>query len=138
MTTMSATSEQFLVPEGHAKIAQRFNVGTPVHRAPVPKGRPKGLSTSVVPSGLNHFRTLIPRLKPWAIFACPSGTRKFIGSVVHSCRLNPSDIGHSCARQCWIIQRSLGQKLRGPGDFLGSLRTRMSVLRYSTRFFRHH
>src|ERR1041385_224433 len=81
------------IPEGHAKIAQRFNVGTSVQSARVPKGRLKTPSMSVVPSGLNHLGTLIPRLKPWAIFACPYGTKKFIRIVVRSSRSNRSGIG---------------------------------------------
>ena len=85
MTGISRTPEQFLIPEGYPKIAQGFNVGIPVHSERVPKGRLKGPSTSAVPSGLNHFPTLIPRLKPWAMFACPSGTKKIIVAMCMQC-----------------------------------------------------
>src|ERR1041385_5906207 len=84
MTRLRTTSEQFPIPEGYTKIAQRFNVGTPIQSARVPKGRLKTTGTSVVPSGLNHLRTLIPTFKRWAIFACPYGTTKFIRMVIHS------------------------------------------------------
>ena len=70
------------VPEGHPKIAQRFNVGTGARErtGPVPKGRPSRASkrvscqSSTVPSGQDPLLNLVPTLKRWAILRCPFGT----------------------------------------------------------------
>ncbi len=79
-----------LVPEGHSKIAQRFSVG--LWRL---EHSPEGTAETAVTSLIRHhesvgltslearlsrrFATYVlertnPRLKPWAILKCPSGT----------------------------------------------------------------
>src|SRR6266700_6211890 len=64
------------VPEGHATIAQRFNVGTGAVRRTTPKGTAEGIrAVSAVPSGLRHLFTRYPTLKRWAIFKHPSGMK---------------------------------------------------------------
>ena len=67
-----------LVPEGHLRLAQRFNAGKSATKRQVPKGRLNSGARAVptaVPSGLRPQRTLFPALKRWASLRCPSGTR---------------------------------------------------------------
>ena len=62
------------VPEGHATIAQRFNVGSGIGKIISPEGTAEGIGAiSAVPSGLRHPTTKYPTLKRWAIVEHPSG-----------------------------------------------------------------
>ena len=63
------------VPEGHATVAQRFNLGNQCRVTPVPKGRPNVHVVSAVPSGLRFPRIRHPTLKRWAIVEHPSGMK---------------------------------------------------------------
>ena len=67
-----------VVPEGHSRIARRFNAGIRVPHGPSPAGtaetaRVKPFSR---PCGAWLFRSVHPRLKPWAIAIGPCGTHK--------------------------------------------------------------
>ena len=58
-----------LVPEGHARIARRFNAGNIATEHQVLKGRlnsEAGFHQSAVPSGLELRRVPLPTLKRWA------------------------------------------------------------------------
>jgi hypothetical protein len=66
------------VPEGHVRIAQRFNAGNNASEHQVPKGRLNpGIEPipAAVPSGPEPQPAASPTLKRWAILARPSGTR---------------------------------------------------------------
>src|SRR5579859_61202 len=54
------SSNQFFVPKGHMRIAQRFSVGNPSPSDFVPKGRLRQSSASAVPLGLLTFYCLVP------------------------------------------------------------------------------
>ena len=75
--TGSITAQDRPVPEGHARIARRFNAGNGGTEPRVPKGRLNlgaGFAQSAVPSGLDPWCGSLPTLKRWAIVKCPFGT----------------------------------------------------------------
>ena len=68
---------QVAVPEGHARIAQRFNAGKGVPGESSPEGTVEWAERAVElsrPFGTNPRGHAHPALKRWAILACPSGT----------------------------------------------------------------
>ena len=65
------------VPEGHLKIARRFNAGMEAEASRVPKGRLKHVSHFSRPFGTLDLRAIDPALKRRAILECPYGTRFF-------------------------------------------------------------
>jgi len=67
------------VPEGHLKIARRFNAGMEAEASRVPKGRPKHVSHFSRPFGTLDLFAAYPALKRRAILECPSGTRFVAG-----------------------------------------------------------
>lgn len=67
------------VPEGHLKIARRFNAGMEVEASRVPKGRLKHVSHFSRPFGTLDPHATYPALKRRAILECPYGTRFVAG-----------------------------------------------------------
>jgi hypothetical protein len=63
------------VPEGHLKIARRFNAGMAPIASQVPKGRLKPINHFSRPFGTLDLPATYPALKRRAILECPSGTR---------------------------------------------------------------
>jgi len=62
------------VPEGHATIAQRFNVGVDRPEISSPEGTAEAVRCpSAVPSGLTTIYLVLPMLKQWAIVTIPPG-----------------------------------------------------------------
>ena len=66
------------VPEGHSRIARRFNAGIRVPHCPSPAGTAETPRVKPFnrPCGAWLFRSVHPRLKPWAIAIGPCGTHK--------------------------------------------------------------
>src|SRR5258706_12487944 len=99
MTRLTPTTElsigtQCPVPEGQLRIAQRFSVGFDRRAASSPEGTAeRQWSRSAVPSGLIVDLPLDPTLKRWAIFRCPSGTRRCGGKLLPSGYSAPSGWG---------------------------------------------
>jgi len=67
------------VPEGHLKIARRFNAGMEAEASRVPKGRLKHGSHFSRPFRTLDIRVAYPALERRAILECPYGTRFFAG-----------------------------------------------------------
>ena len=63
------------VPEGHLKVARRFNAGMAPSASRVPKGRLKWLIGFSRPFGTLDPHATYPALKRRASLECPSGTR---------------------------------------------------------------
>src|SRR5260221_11647547 len=82
------------VPEGHLRIAQGFNLGFDALRTTSPVGTTESRS-AIQPSlrDLILSITTHPRLKPWAILRCPSGTRGCRWKLSTSGTSNPSGFG---------------------------------------------
>src|SRR5207253_46711 len=80
------------VLEGHLRIAQGFNLGFDALGNTSPEGTNEGRSrSSAVPSGLIVSISPHPRLKPWAILKCPSGTCPCRSKLSSDEASNPSD-----------------------------------------------
>ena len=80
------------VPEGHARIAQRFNVGTSAGSSLNPEGTADTFgwdlaagADSPVPSGLIPASVPTLKLKRWAILTHPSGMKSPSGVAGDLC-----------------------------------------------------
>src|SRR5262249_48935433 len=82
----AASFADVLVPEGHLTIAQGFNLGENARRPESPEGTAEFEQWVSRPSRTYLFPISSPRLKPWAIVGCPSGTEGCIRDI----RSNPS------------------------------------------------
>ena len=81
------------VPEGHVRIAQRFNAGESVRCSLSPGGTADGTALAPEfsrPFGTWPFVALFPALKRWAILTCPSGTRPAREPVEFAKGMGPS------------------------------------------------
>jgi hypothetical protein len=65
------------VPEGHLKIARRFNAGMASRASQVPKGRLNSINHFSRPFGNSDGVAGYPALKRRAILECPYGIRIF-------------------------------------------------------------
>ena len=66
-------SARVFIPEGCARIAQRFSVGARRRLWPSPEGTVETARALGRPFG-TYFLRQNPTLKRWAIIRCPSGT----------------------------------------------------------------
>ena len=67
-------SARVFIPEGCARIAQRFSVGARRRLWPSPEGTAETARALGRPFGTYFLRLQNPTLKRWAIIRCPSGT----------------------------------------------------------------
>ena len=122
------------VPEGHLRIARRFNAGDSGSDHKVPKGRLNAstiLGSPIQPSLRDSGRRPpFPALKRRAIFKCPSGTARMGIATTHP-RLHLT--------QCVSVCKKLGCALEGrdPGAGHGSAENKYGARRRANFFARN-